>query len=252
MESAKAKYDIIGNSLKVGDNEVQIKVKAENEQVRTYKIKVKKLNKGELLPSSDINSLVIESYNIDFKPDKLNYSIEVKNNNPLKIKVELVNNESIYRIIGNKELKDMSEVTIVVISTDLETKEYVIHIVKNEVNILPIVLVSLLLIVSIIALYLYKKLVNRKKMEPKLHIKKTIYTENKIKDEIEPIIKNRPVEKINIEEIEKLNEEKANNEMIIKEKIINKEETNVTVNKSNVAFLDDDDKEHKNVSFLDD
>ena len=77
----------------------------------------------------------------------------------------------------------MSEVTIVVISTDLETKEYVIHIVKNEVNILPIVLVSLLLIVSIIALYLYKKLVNRKKMEPKLHIKKTIYTENKIKDD---------------------------------------------------------------------
>ena len=252
LESAKAKYDIIGNSLKVGDNEVQIKVKAENEQVRTYKIKVKKLNKGELLPSADINSLVIEGYNIDFKPDKLNYSIEVKNNNPLKIKVELVNNESIYRIIGNKELKDMSEVTIVVISTDLETKEYVIHIVKNEVNILPIVLVSLLLIVSIIALYLYKKLVNRKKMEPKLHIKKTIYTENKIKDEIEPIIKNRPVEKINIEEIEKLNEEKVNNEMIIKEKIINKEETNVTVNKSNVAFLDDDDKEHKNVSFLDD
>lgn len=252
LESAKAKYDIIGNSLKVGDNEVQIKVKAENEQVRTYKIKVKKLNKGELLPSADINSLVIEGYNIDFKPDKLNYSIEVKNNNPLKIKVELVNNESIYRIIGNKELKDMSEVTIVVISTDLETKEYVIHIVKNEVNILPIVLVSLLLIVSIIALYLYKKLVNRKKMEPKLHIKETIYTENKIKDEIEPIIKNRPVEKINIEEIEKLNEEKVNNEMIIKEKIINKEETNVTVNKSNVAFLDDDDKEHKNVSFLDD
>ena len=146
----------------------------------------------------------------------------------------------------------MSEVTILVISTDLETKEYVIHIVKNEVNILPIVLVSLLLIVSIITLYLYKKLISRKKIEPKLHIKETIYTEKKTKDEIEPIIKNKPVEKINIEEIEKLNEEKVKKESVTKEKMVKKEKTKVTVNKSNVSFLDDDDKEHKNVSFLDD
>ena len=43
-----------------------------------------------------------------------------------------------------------------------------------------------------------------------------------------------------------------NNTIKYRLKSINKEETNVTVNKSNVAFLDDDDQEHKNVSFLDD
>ena len=206
-DSNKAKYDVNGNSLIVGENTVTITVTAENEQKRTYTIYVNKLNAGELLPSADISNLTIEGYNLKFSKDKLKYTIEVKNDNPLDIKVELVNKDSTYKIIGNRNLNDKDEITILVISTDLETKEYVIYIVRNEINSAVIISVIIITILILVLIYLYNNLVKVKNLNSTMVPRNDIYINNTKNNIVEETMEvhNPVVEPINLDELDKLN-----------------------------------------------
>ena len=231
LDSEKSKYEINGNNLSIGENEVSVIVTAENEQKRIYKIKVTKLNEGELLPSAYANNIHIKGYDIDFSKDKYSYSVEVKDSNPLNIKVELENPDSIYRIIGNKNLNNEDEITIIIISTDLEVKEYVIKIVKNKSIIPVIIIITIVTIISILLIILLgRKLIKGKK------ISKTSKEKNiDIHDKEKVTVK--------VEETRK--------------------ETPVTIEKNNISFLDETEEdelnpskkvlvENKNTSFLDD
>ena len=121
-------------SLNEGNNEILIKVKAENESINEYKIKIfrayspEKLKNNTSIKQLSIGNLVINNsedgiytYNLNEKVDKLN------------INVLLTNPNAIYEIVGNNNIDDGSEIKIIVTSEDKkEKKEYLIKV--NVVN----------------------------------------------------------------------------------------------------------------------
>lgn len=207
-DSEKAKYDVNGNDLKVGENTVTITVTAENEQIKTYKLIVTRLNEGELLPSANLSELVIENHKIDFDKDKLKYTIELTDEDSLNISVKLENENSLYKIIGNKNLNDKDEVTILVISPELEIKEYVIYIVKNDVDNVPVVSLILVVVLLIIILILYDKLSKKNNNSKQNKMNDNIYMDKEDSSELDINlgVENPNVEPIDMEELDRLNE----------------------------------------------
>ena len=118
--------------LDVGINEVLIKVKAENGDIKIYTLYITRNEKND---SCNIKELNIKGYNLDFKESTLNYKLSINpEDTKLDISVKLVDANSKYEIKGNENLEDGSTVIIKVIDKKDNEKEYYINIVK-EINI---------------------------------------------------------------------------------------------------------------------
>jgi len=178
LTDAKSSYvDGFGNrkvNLVHGKNEILVKVKAENESVKTYTIDVfKELPNDELKKSASIMEIESDGNNI-IENDDGTYTVEVnKNVDKIDFSVDLINDNATYEIIGNENIKDGDIITIKVTSEDKSTvKEYSILVKmsdnteevtkeeKEQYVTMPIALgvLALGVIVFVASLIKYKKL----------------------------------------------------------------------------------------------
>lgn len=122
--------------LNYGNNKIQVKVQAENAEVKTYTINVKRLTEDEI-PSDNINikSLSIPGHKIDFTNDKTDYTIDINDEYALVFNIELEDAKSTYKLENNEDLKDGSIITLTVKSESGKEVKYNFTINKNEKSI---------------------------------------------------------------------------------------------------------------------
>ncbi len=161
------KIDITGNEeLKVGENEIIIKLTDENNKTNEYKLKVIRLKEGETISNIHyLKSLVVGGYNINFAKEKLVYSLTIPNDiDSLEITAIPENDDDTYKVIGKDDLIDGSQIKIVVTGQDGEETTYIINITKeSKTNLLLIVAVGLIILLIIILIILIIIKSNKKK-----------------------------------------------------------------------------------------
>lgn len=158
-------------NLKVGENEVIIKVTAEDETVKEYKIIVIKeeLERKEVF----LQSLIIEGYNISFNPSTFDYTVVIKDE--VKLNIITIPEEESYNVevLGNENLKNGSIIKIIVTNENNESNIYKIKVsvLENsevptpdnetkEINYIPIIMsifLVMLIVMNIIEFNKYRK-----------------------------------------------------------------------------------------------
>ena len=172
-EKETSKVEITGNEKFVeGENIVTIKVTAEDGEEKTYTIKVVKEepeeDTSEDEPGLYLKELEIQGYNINFDKEKYEYEITIKDEKQLNINA-LVYDDYNVEITGNENLQDGSIIKIIVTDSEDNSVIYKIKIkVDNtpvveekveEINYIPIIMVSLLAVLALANLvFLFKKL----------------------------------------------------------------------------------------------
>lgn len=169
VEDDKSKVEGFGTkTLQVGENTFIIKVTAENESIKEYKIVVIRNKEEVVTVNNNIKSLSIEGHSIEFNPETKNYTIKT-DKSLLNINVELENPTSRYEIIGNKDLEDGSIIQIVVTDKDGNNNIYSITVEKialedvHDTNYIPIIMVSILGILIVANIYLFVMQLRRNK-----------------------------------------------------------------------------------------
>ncbi len=122
-------------TLNPGNNKILIKVKAENESINVYTIDIfKELSQDETKKSAEIKKLGA-SNNLKENEDGT-YTVEIdKGIDKIDLKIELVNENAKYEVIGNENLKDGDTIIVKVTSEDLSnTKEYKILVKEIEIK----------------------------------------------------------------------------------------------------------------------
>lgn len=134
LSSNKSKVEVFGNeNFVVGDNIVTIKVTSLNGEVREYKIIVNKKDKDIVLSSNNyLSDLIINNYKLEFKKDKKDYKLKIKEESTLEIKAISEDDKSKISIKGNEKLKNKSVITISVTAEDGSVRDYVINIKKSN------------------------------------------------------------------------------------------------------------------------
>lgn len=182
----KAKVTIENNqTLKVGENQVKIKVVSEDKTEQTYILNITRLKDGEILSSNVyLNKIVIIGYNLDFDKDKINYNLKIKNEKSLDITAITEDSTSYVTIYGNESLENGSIIRLVVTGEDTTQKTYTITIEKTSY--FPIIVI-ILSIISVVGLIVYL-VIHKKDKEENEDIKE------KIEDDLEmPELKNNRI-----------------------------------------------------------
>lgn len=162
----KSNYEIIGNDKLVsGENNIIIKVTAEDGTIKEYKIKVIKEKENIVSSNLTLNNIKIDNYELNFYKDNYEYNLKINNEEKLNISVDVDSNLK-YEISGNTNLKNGSQITIKVIDSN-EESIYKINIKKDESSTLNIWMVISIIcfIIIIVLLILYIKLKNYHKKE---------------------------------------------------------------------------------------
>lgn len=141
LEDTKAKVEISGNNnLKVGSNTFKIKVIAENEAIKTYTLTIIRKNADgditDLSNNTNLKSLTITDYKIDFNKETLTYNIEVESNvKKLTLKYEVEDSKATVSVDGNKDFKEgLNTVKILVTAENGETATYTINVIQKSKN----------------------------------------------------------------------------------------------------------------------
>lgn len=160
--SAKSKVTINGNEdLSVGDNVFKIKVEAENGKVTIYSINVVRKEQGqEISNNNNIKSITIKNHSIDFKSNVYKYTIKA-NEDELDLTITLDDENATYKIIGNSELKNGSEVKIKVTAENGDEKTYTLVVKKTNFGLIIGIIGIIVLIGVGIGTWLFFK--NKKK-----------------------------------------------------------------------------------------
>lgn len=170
LEDSKAKIEGLGKKkLEFGSNEFIIKVTAQDQTVKEYKLKIIKKDETIQDKLSIVEDIVVTGYNINFDSSIHEYVIET-NEKKLNIEVFLSNNDYHYEILGNQDLKDGSIIKVVANGKESEEEIYQIKIrhieeapvlkkEKDEMNYIPVIMVSLLigLMLTFIVLIIKRK-----------------------------------------------------------------------------------------------
>ncbi len=136
VEDSKAKlvnnYGTRQVKLNYGNNNVQVKVQAENTAIKTYTINIKRLKEDEI-PSDNTNikDLSIPGHEINFSNDKTDYTIDIKDEYALLFNIELEDPKATYKLEGNENLKDGSVIHLIVRSESGKEANYNFTIKKN-------------------------------------------------------------------------------------------------------------------------
>lgn len=160
--SDKAKVNITGNDeLSVGDNIFKINVEAENGKITVYTITVIRKNQGEEISSNNnIKSITIKNNSIDFKSNVYRYTVKT-NEKELNLNIVLEDKNATYKITGNENLKNGSEIKIKVTAENGEEKTYTLVIKKSNLGLIIGIICIIALIGSGIGTWLFFK--NKKK-----------------------------------------------------------------------------------------
>jgi len=161
VSSSSSNVEIMGNeNFSVGKNVVTIRVTSSLGEVREYKIIVNKKDKVDVLSSNNyLKNIIINGYEIDFSREKYDYSLKIKNESSLDIKVICEDDLANFKIIGNNNLERDSVILISVTAEDGSVREYRINIdKKSEVNWYAIVImVEAIVVICVIGLFIVKK-----------------------------------------------------------------------------------------------
>lgn len=160
--SEKAKVTINGNdNLSVGDNVFKINVEAENGKVTIYTINVVRKEQGEKISNNNsIKSITIKNHSIDFKSNVYKYTVKA-NEKELDLTITLDDENATYKISGNENLKNGSEIKIKVTAENGEEKTYTLVIKKSNLGLIIGIICIIALIGSGIGTWLFFK--NKKK-----------------------------------------------------------------------------------------
>lgn len=160
-EVETSKVSVTGNSnLVAGANKITITVTAEDGSVGTYVINV---NKKEVVSNNTrLSSLTVKDYDLNpaFDPNQYAYTIKTKESS-LNIEAETEDQNAIYMIEGNDNLKNNSVIKVIVTAADgLTMKEYSITIKSgNSAGIITTIFIVIIAVVVIGggAFYFYTK-----------------------------------------------------------------------------------------------
>ena len=169
-EDSKAKIEISGNDdLKVGENKIVVKVIAEDNTTKEYIINVIRKEEGyQLSNNSNVLDIKIKNYKLKFNKDIMDYTLNIKNEKQLDIKVLLEDSKAKYEIFGNNNLKNNSVIKINVKAEDNSSRVYTIKINKSgNKEVAFIIIISLLLLINIGRIG-FKALANIKSVNTKL------------------------------------------------------------------------------------
>lgn len=159
-ESKDSKVEIIGNdNLSLGYNQIKILVTSSRGNTKEYIINVTKSD-SVLSSNNYISNIDIKGYDIKFDKEKLYYNLKIKDDNSLKINVELEDSKSKYKIRGNVDLKNNSIIKIEVEAEDKSIRTYTIKVKKSYTVNKIIIFVSLTVILvyaNIIRIILKKR-----------------------------------------------------------------------------------------------
>ena len=189
-ESEFAKVEIKNNKLKLKDGEntpILITVKSEQGTEKIYKIIVERLKEGETLGDNpNLSNIVVEGYDLEFKYEKSDYTLKIKDEDKLVIKTNVEEEGTEVQVKGNNNLRNGDVITITTISLDGTTRDYRIVIEKsnNLIFIIGAVVIGVGALVGIIIL-----LIKNKKDKDKI-------TTDNLKNQLreEEILKNSKVE----------------------------------------------------------
>lgn len=119
--------------LDEGINQILIKVRAENEVVRTYTITIKRAIKNESSENINLADLVIRNHEVNYVPGVFDYQVELgENEKRLSLSVVPENENAKFVIQNNSNLADGDMVVIKVTSADgTVTQDYRIKIIKK-------------------------------------------------------------------------------------------------------------------------
>ena len=179
---SKTKVEILGNDKfsTENENEVTIKVTAEDGSVRTIKLKVKR---SEYKANTDLLDLKVKDYEMSpvFKPSKTNYKVTV----PHKVRKVTVlvkaPKGATYKITGNKNLQVGNNVVLVKVTDEKDfVKYYQIDVNRKKgfnlfgLGLIPfLILLFLLLILLLLLLLLLRRRKNRKERRAALIAKES-------------------------------------------------------------------------------
>ena len=166
--SNKSKVEISGNDdLKVGDNEITIKVTAEDGSVREYKIIVTRKEKDIILSNNSyLKELIIDNYDINFDKEKYKYNITIKKEKKLTIKAITDDKNANVVIKNNDNLEKNSVIEIVVTAEDSSTSIYEIKINKKEKKKIDYSIIVIIIEFIIILGFVIYSIVKKKKSDP--------------------------------------------------------------------------------------
>lgn len=156
----KAKVEVTGNdNFIVGDNTILIKVTAENETVKEYKIIVTRQEEGAatLSNNSYLKSLSVGGYDLNFNKKTLEYNLTIKKEKALDITALPEEKTSKVKIIDNTDLSNGSVIRIIVTSEEGSSREYQINIkVQDNLTLFIYIGLGSLVLVLIIILIIVK------------------------------------------------------------------------------------------------
>lgn len=119
------------SDLKMGENEVKITLKDENENTYDYIITVTRMD--TLSSNNYIAALTINGYYLNFDSNTENYLLKVRDYKPLNFDIVTESEKATYKILNNSGLKKGSKVIIEVTAEDGSKKNYTITVEKEFV-----------------------------------------------------------------------------------------------------------------------
>lgn len=161
---ANVSYNI-PNYLEVGENEISIKVTAEDDTTKIYKIIVTR--KKEISSNADLKLVNIKGYNLKFDGASKTYHLKI-NYEDKKLDIECLTEDenATYEINGNENLKNGSIIKINVTAENKETQIYRIIISKEKEekqSIIPVIIFSIVIVVILIIVFVVLKINKNKK-----------------------------------------------------------------------------------------
>lgn len=155
-ESDKATVKIENNEEIDIDKPIMITVKAEDDSIRVYRIILS--YSEELDSNTRLSKIEIDGYNLEFDPDKTEYTLKIKRSEKsLDMTVETESDLSTYDIQNNANLKNKSKIIISVTAENGDVQDYTITIKKSS----NIGLVFLIIILLGVCGYVIYKLVTK-------------------------------------------------------------------------------------------
>ena len=213
-----------GTNLVVGENTITVTI-TDGDIKKDYKIIVTRLEEGVPLgDNANIKKLTVKGYDLNFLPDVLEYKLKIGKETELDLTVLLEEPEyADYVISGNRNLKDGSEITIVVTSVDGTTKVYKIKIEKSSSNLILFASIGAV----IIAVALVIVLVMKNKKDPDKVKTKRVKDKKGTKETTDEVAK----EEVKVEEVKATTPEKDETLVIgeVKEELKAPEEVKAVV-----------------------
>lgn len=159
VEHSKAQFSVDNNrDLVEGSNIITITVTAPNGEKRIYELDV--FRDSLISTNSDLKSITIEGYKLDFSSNVKKYSLKIKDEDELNIKVITDSDKAKSLITGNSKLQNDSVIKIKVTAEDEKTESiYEIRIIKEKKSSLIYIIIGgvVLFIVGLIVFISFGK-----------------------------------------------------------------------------------------------